>query len=74
MVALESCHHDDTTRNRNCLDSYTYMRHLYRINKLLRTMCTSLRVLFAFPKYSVSPDTHRNRARLSANVVDQSMF
>jgi hypothetical protein len=32
-------------------------------------MCTSLRVLFAFPKYSVSPDTHRNRAKLSANVV-----
>ena len=73
MVALESCHHDDTTRNRNHLDNYTDKQHLDRINKLAHTMCTSLRVLFAFPKYSVSPETPRNRARLSANV-DQSML
>jgi hypothetical protein len=29
--------------------------------------------LFAFPKYSVSPDAHRNSARDNANV-DQTML
>lgn len=56
----------------NCIDSWTKMKILRRINKLV-TMWTSLRVLFAFPKYSVSPDAHRNSARDSANV-DQTML